>query len=110
MASPTRLGFVLPALAGLMLSLPLYALGALLSGGGHTLATLLAFFPYGVVWGHLFGDTRWAFVAMILLVIQLPLYATFAAGAKGRLKALPLLFIFAAHTLGVLTGFSVGVK
>ena len=100
----------LPTTVGVVLCVLCYMSGALLSGGGHTLVAMLVFFPYGITWAHLFEDTPWVSIAMILLVVQFPLYANFLARAKGRVKALPLPFIFAAHTLVVLAGFSVGVK
>jgi hypothetical protein len=87
----------IPILVGILLAGFFYFLGALLSGGGHSLAAMTVFFPYGLAAGLWWEDTSLEFIGDILLVIQFPLYALFLANVKGGRRWLVLFIILALH-------------
>ena len=70
---------LLAIVVGLALTVLFYVVGAFLSGGGHNLNMITAFFPYSLSLGILTEDTRWGrsgrAIAGALLVLQFPVYA-----------------------------------
>lgn len=100
----TKREFWLPLAAGILLTVFFYFVGALLSGGGHSLTALTVFFPYGIILGQWLEGTGWEFVAAAALLVQFPLYGVLLArlGAGGRKVA--LLILLAAHSLAAFIG------
>ena len=96
---------LLAIVVGLALTVLFYAVGAILSGGGHNLNVITAFFPYSLSIGILTEDTRWSrfgsSVAGALLVLQFPIYATVVAISKRMLVKWPLIILLALHLLAV---------
>jgi hypothetical protein len=100
--------FWIPVLAGILLTGLFYVLGALFSGGGHSLAALIFLFPYGTALGLLWEDTPLEFIGGLLLVLQYPLYALILANVKGKgPRWLVLLVLLAVHATAVVIGLKV---
>lgn len=103
----TKRTLLLLMLVGVLLTVVFYFLGALFSGGGHSLAAMTAFFPFGMMAGIWSEDTSLEFTGDILLVIQFPLYALILANVKGSWRWLVLFIILSAHIIFVTTGLKV---
>lgn len=87
------------AAAGIPVAVAFYILGALLSGGGHSIAVITLFFPYGMILGLLLEDTHWEFVAAIVLFLQLPFYGFAVSRALDGGRPALLLVILGAHVV-----------
>ena len=102
---------LLAIVVGFALTVLFYGVGAILSGGGHDLNAITAFFPYSLSLGILTEDTRWArtggSIAGALLVLQFPVYAIVFAISKRTLWKWPLIILLSLHLLGVLIGLRI---
>ena len=102
---------LLAIVVGFALTVLFYAVGAILSGGGHDLNMVTAFFPYSLGLGILTEDTRWArsgsSIAGALLVLQFPVYAIVFMISERKLWKWPLIILLSLHFLAVLIALSI---
>ena len=84
--------------AGILLTVVFFLVGALLSGGGHSLTVITIFFPYSLPVDLALKDTRWEFIATILLLAQFPAYALLIA-YSGRRRYFVSIVIVLAHAV-----------
>jgi hypothetical protein len=102
---------LLAIIVGLALTVLFYAVGAFLSGGGHNLNVITAFFPYSLSLGTLTEQTRWtrggSFIAGALLVVQFPIYAIVFAISKRMPWKWPLIIVLSLHFLAVIIGLRI---
>ena len=103
----TKRQFWLPLAAGILLTVLFYLLGALLSGGGHSLTAITIFFPYGVTLGRWLEGTRWEFVAAAALLLQFPLYGLLLAWTREHSRGIMLVVLLSAHCLGAAVGVGI---
>lgn len=89
-------------LLGIGLTPLAWLFGALMSGGGHNYAVMIALFPWAMLLDLSFGSPSWWAVVMPALAIQYPLYGLLLGSAleRGKLAhlliALSLLHVLAA--------------
>lgn len=96
-----RTADIFSAIAGIPVAGAFYIVGALLSGGGHSVTAITLFFPYGMILGRLLEDTSWEFVAAIALLLQFPFYGFAVSRASDTGRPAFLSIVFGAHVLGV---------
>ena len=92
--------------AGLLATVLFFLLGALFSGGGHSLIAINIFFPYSGLVAPSVKDTRWQFVPMTLLLAQFPVYALLIAYSSGR-RNLVVTLISLVHTVAAVMAVQV---
>jgi len=88
--------------AGVLLTLVFFLIGGLYSGGGHSLTVITIFFPYSLLVGLVLKDTRWEFIAMILLLGQFPAYALLIAYSGQRRNVLAIVILLAHAVAAVI--------
>lgn len=96
-----------PVAVGLLLTVLFYFLGAFLSGGGHSLAAMTLFFPYGLVAGLSLADGPFGFIEVVLIALQFPVYALILANVKGGWRWTAVLILLAAHVVAAVVGIRV---
>jgi len=92
--------------AGILLTVVFFLVGALYSGGGHSLVAINIFFPYSGIVGPSLKDTRWEFIPMILLLAQFPVYALLLA-YSGRRRNIVATVIPLVHTVAAVIALQV---
>jgi len=92
--------------AGGLLTVVFFVIGALYSGGGHTLTAITIFFPYSGLVSPSLKDTHWEFLALILLLAQFPAYALIIA-YSGRRRSLVAIVILLAHMVAAVIALQV---
>ena len=99
--------FLLAIGAGVLLATILFLIGALYSGGGHSLTAITVFFPYSGLVAPSLKDTRWEIIAMILMVAQFPVYALLVVYTKGLRRNIVLTIISILHTVAAVIALQV---
>ena len=92
--------------AGILLTVIGFLIGAFYSGGGHSLTAITIFFPYSGLVAPSVKDTRWEFIAMILLLAQFPIYA-FVVAYSGRRRNVVAIVVLLAHTVAAVIALQV---
>ena len=93
-----------PVAVGLLLTVLFYLLGAFLSGGGHSLVAITAFFPYCFATGVSLGDGRFSLIEVVMIALQFPVYALILANVKGGWRWTAVLILLAAHVVAAVIG------
>lgn len=105
--SRTNVRKLIPLLLGIVATPLAWLAGALLSGGGHNLAGMMALFPWSML---LTGASSWV-VSMLATAIQYPVYGLLLGYAHSRGKLAPvLLALSAVHDLAVIICFAIDPK
>ena len=100
--------FSIAILLGVLLTPPVWFVGALMTGGGHNLTPMIIFFPYNMylIYGIKIREVP-ILVGMLSFCLQFVVYGLILATARNRRQLLYLLvFLFLAHTLAVVFSLS----
>jgi hypothetical protein len=92
-----------------IIAAPLFwLLGALMSGGGHSYAMMIVFFPWSMLLSLSSEGLSWWGVGLPVMAIQFPVYGLSLGYAKEKRRlALILIAIVIAHILAVLWCFAI---
>lgn len=92
-------------LIGILLTPLFYLLAALLSGGGHSIAAAVIFFPFAMLLGLSFKDLPFL-VGVPVFFAQLPLYCLILRSAPdGITLAQRLIILVFVHIMAILVCF-----
>jgi hypothetical protein len=91
----------LAILMGVLVTPIIFALGVLMSGGGHSFTSMIVLFPYGMFLGLLFGGKLfWFLIGLPAFALQYPLYGLALGGSMKKPKPLWLpTILLVAHIL-----------
>lgn len=93
-------------LKGWLATLLLYALAVFLSGGGHSYAAMILFFPFVMIVGSVFSPPPWLFLP--ILFSQIPVYLTVSRILlKNYRPGVRLLILLLTHAAAVIISFGI---
>lgn len=100
--------FILAVLAGILLTVILGFLGAIMSGGGHDMIPLIVLFPYYMylIFGLEVAQVP-AYFGIFLICIQFLVYAILLANARNKRQVIYIsALLIIVHTIAVIFSYS----
>ena len=100
--------FILAVLAGILLTVILGFLGAIMTGGGHNMIPMIVLFPFYMylIFGLEVAEVP-AFFGIFLLCIQFLVYAILLANARNKRQAIYIsALLIIVHTIAVIFSYS----